>query len=168
MDEIEHAVGTAFLARRLAERLRLISDGAFVHGLLHDVGKLFLLKLRAEYLRIGGRPPSADEFEAVAAAHHASLGADALQLWGLPESVRAPVRWHHDPMNAPSHADAARLTYLANRLSHRYGFGCLPEEEREDLGSDPVSTVLGLPAAWLDKLDQEALSLSVAARHLVS
>jgi hypothetical protein len=31
-----------------------------------------------------------------------------------------------------------------------------------------VCAAIGLTAAWLDKLDQEALSLGVAARQLVS
>jgi putative nucleotidyltransferase with HDIG domain len=169
LDEIQHAVGTACLARRLAERLRLVSDDAFVHGLLHDVGKLFLMKMRAEYLRLGGRPPSADEFEAVMVEHHAEIGATALQIWGLPEAIRTPVRWHHEPAGAQHHTRAAALTYLANRLSHRYGFGCPPDDK--DVGTpadDPVCALLGLQDGWLDKLDQDALTLSVAARHLVS
>ncbi len=130
VDDIQHAVGTACLARRLAERLRIVADEAFVHGLLHDVGKLFLLKMRAEYLRLGGRSPSAEEFDGVMTSRHAEIGATALQLWGLPESVREPVRWHHEPFGATSQARAAAVTYLANRLSHRYGFGCPPDGRR--------------------------------------
>lgn len=168
LDEIQHAVGTACLARRLAERLRLVSDDAFVHGLLHDVGKLFLMKMRAEYLRLGGRPPSAEEFDAVLTTEHAEVGATALQIWGLPDAIRTPVRWHHDPTAAQHHARAAALTYLANRLSHRYGFGCEPDAESHDLAQDPVCPILGLQGNWLDKLDQDALALSVSARHLVS
>ena len=168
LEEIQHAVGTACLARRLGERLRMVSDDAFVHGLLHDVGKLFLMKMRAEYLRLGGRPPSAEEFETVLAAEHAEVGATALQIWGLPAAVRTPVRWHHDPASAEHHARAAALTYLANRLSHRYGFGCVPDSESHDLSNDPICSVLGLHGPWLDKLDQDALTLSVSARHLVS
>ena len=166
VDEIQHAVGTACLARRLAERLRIVSDDAFVHGLLHDVGKLFLLKMRGEYLRLGGRTPSIEEFDAVVAARHADIGATALQLWGLPEPVRTPVRWHHEPLSAPSDLQATAVIYLANRLSHRYGFGCVPETD-ETLTEDPVCPALGLRPGWLDKTDQEALSLGVTARHLV-
>jgi putative nucleotidyltransferase with HDIG domain len=167
VDDIQHAVGTACLARRLAERLRIVADEAFVHGLLHDVGKLFLLKMRAEYLRLGGRPPSAEEFDGVMTSRHAEIGATALQLWGLPESVREPVRWHHEPFGATSQARPAAVTYLANRLSHRYGFGCPPDDD-DGLIEDPVCAALGLHGGWLEKIDHEALSLGVAARHLVS
>jgi len=57
---------------------------------------------------------------------------------------------------------------VANRLSHRYGFGCPPDGDATDLLSDPVCAALGLQAQWLDKLDQEALAISVTAKHLVS
>jgi len=167
-NEMQHAVGTACLARRLAERLRVLSDEAFVHGLLHDVGKLCLMKMRVDFLRLGGRAPAADEFDGVMTAFHAEVGAAALQVWGLPESVRVPIRWHHDPLAAPAQTQAAAITYLANRLSHRYGFGCPPDDDRDSLLTDPIGAALCLPEAWLDKFDQEALSLSVSAQHLVS
>lgn len=168
VDEIQHAVGTACLARRLAERLRIVPDDAFVQGLLHDIGKLFLLKLRAEYLRLGGRPPAVDEFDAVAVTHHAEVGASALQLWGLPEVIRVPVRWHHSPLESPNHVQAVAITYVADRLSHRYAFGCPPDEGETSLVDDPICAGLALGANWLEKLDQEALSLGVTARQLVS
>lgn len=167
VEEIQHAVGTACLARRLSERLRVMSDEAFVHGLLHDVGKLFLLKLRGEYLRLGGRSPRPEEFDAVLAEQHSEIGAIALQLWGLPDSIRVPVRWHHEPQSSPAQAQAVAITYVANRLSHRYGFGCPPDVERDALVNDPVCLGLGLTGNWLDKLDHEALALGVTARHLV-
>jgi putative nucleotidyltransferase with HDIG domain len=169
LEEIQHAVGTACAARRIAERLRLVTDDAFVHGLLHDVGKLFLLKMRSEYLRLGGRPPAAEEFESVMADLHAEVGATALQLWGLPEPVRAAVRWHHEPLN-PAAADsrAAAIVYVADQLSHRYGFGCPPSEERPAIQDDPVCLTLGLQNGWLERFDEDALNLSLSARQLVS
>ena len=167
-NEMQHAVATACLARRLAERLRVVSDEAFVHGLLHDVGKLCLMKMRGDFVRLGGRPPAADEFEGVLTAFHAEVGSSALHVWGLPESVRVPIRWHHDPLAAPAQIQAVAMTYLANRLSHRYGFGCPPDEDQDSLLTDPIAATLGLADDWLERFDQEALSLSVSAQHLVS
>jgi two-component system chemotaxis response regulator CheY len=168
LEEVQHAVGTACLSRRLAERLNASTDDAFVGGLLHDVGKLCLMKMKAEFRRTGGTMPSAEEFDAASVLYHAEVGAAALQVWGLPESVRIPTRWHHDPMAAPSHAQMTAITYVADRLSHRYGFGCPPDAEKDVLLADPVCAALGIDAPTLDRLDQESLSISVTAQHLVS
>lgn len=166
--EIQHAVGTACLARRIARRLDTAGDDAFVHGLLHDVGKLVLLRLRSSYLRLGGRAPTTDEFDAVMAARHGDVGAAALEMWGIPESVREPVRWHHAPREAGDHARASALLYLSNRLSHRYGFGRQPARDDAPLETDEAIAELRLGAGWLAELDQEAVSLGMAAQHLVS
>jgi putative nucleotidyltransferase with HDIG domain len=168
LEEVQHAVGTACLSRRLAERLRLAPDEAFIAGLVHDVGKLCLLKMRSDFRRLGGTAPSAAEFEAASALHHAAVGAMALQAWGLPESVRIPTRWHHEPIEAPAHQQLTALTYVANRLSHRYGFGCPPDTDKDVLLADPMCAALGFNDAWLDRLDQEALAIGVTAQHLVS
>jgi two-component system chemotaxis response regulator CheY len=168
VEEIQHSVGTACLSRRIAERLRLPLDDAFVHGLLHDVGKLCLLKMRSDFRRLGGRLPSNEEFDETVGTSHPEVGAVALQVWGLPEPLRLSARWHHDPMAAPAHQQAVAVTYLANRLSHRYGFGCPPDEDRESLLADPAISALGLEENWLDQFDEEALTISMTAQHLVS
>jgi HD-like signal output (HDOD) protein len=166
-EEVEHAIGAACLARRVATLTGGNPDESFVHGLLHDIGKLFILKLRAEYARTGGRRPSTLEVDAVIAIHHAEMGGTALQLWGLPASVREPVRWHHDPLAAPEAPQAAATTYTADRLCHRYGFGCPPDKEPGNLSEDPICAALGITAARLAALDREAPSLLVAAKQLV-
>lgn len=166
--EIQHAIGTACLARRIAQRLSLPGDDAFVHGLLHDVGKLVLLRLRSTYLRLGGRAPSPQDFEAVMGDRHGDVGAAALEMWGIPESVREPVRWHHAPLQAGEHVHASSLLYLSNRLSYRYGFGRQPAGGAAPLEDDEVLASLELPHGLLAELDREAVSLGMAAQHLVS
>ena len=166
--EVQHAVGTACLNRRLATLVYAVPDEAFLHGLLHDIGKLCLLKMRTEFLRRGGRAPSGEEFDLSCAAFHAEIGAMALHVWGLPEAVRIPVRWHHAPLDAPTPSRDAALTYLADKLSHRYGFGCTPHPGTEDLRADPAAAAVGLRSDWLDRLDQDAVDIGMAASHLVS
>ena len=48
------------------------------------------------------------------------IGALAMQLWGLPPVLREPIRWHHDPLAAPTYPREAAIVYVANLLSHRY------------------------------------------------
>ena len=124
--------------------------------------------MRSDFRRLGGRLPSIEEFDETVGASHPEVGAVALQVWGLPEPLRLSARWHHDPMAAPAHQQAVAVTYLANRLSHRYGFGCPPEEDRDRLLSDPAISALGLKGNWLDQMDEEALTISMTAQNLVS
>jgi hypothetical protein len=56
--------------------------------------------------------------------------------------------------------------YLANRLSHRYGFGC--EKEEFDPTTDAASLELGLDPAWLVELDEKAPGLFSVARRLLT
>jgi hypothetical protein len=60
----------------------------------------------------------------------------------------------------------AAVIYLANRLSHRYGFGCEPDAT--DLLSDPVTSELELDAEWLSEIDQRAPGLFKVAREALS
>jgi hypothetical protein len=42
----------------------------------------------------------------------------------MPEALEQPVRYHHDPDACATHKGQATVIYVANRLAHRYGFGC--------------------------------------------
>jgi putative nucleotidyltransferase with HDIG domain len=168
----DHGVGTAYLARLVAEHAGLDPDEAFMHGLLHDMGKLLLLKLAADFTRFGGSLPPAPEIDAFVAERHAALGADILNRWQLPSRLQAPVRFHHRPEEATEFQEYAEVVYAANQLAHRYGFGCTPElpdgDDDEALASDPVGMRLGMTPAWLAGIDKRAPGLFAVARQIVS
>ena len=164
---IEHGIGTACLAGLVAERSGVDPDEAFVAGLLHDIGKLFLAKLRVQFVSGGGSKPSADEEEAVVREHHAHVGGIAMESWELPSAICAPVRWHHEPERARDFQQMASTIYAANRLSHRFGFGC-PKDEETDVVGDPVFIALRLTDAWLAETDGRATILFDAARQVVA
>jgi hypothetical protein len=49
----------------------------------------------------------------------------------------------------------ASVAYVANRLSHRYGFGCKRQTE-EPLIDDPVCASLRVSDEWLAQMDKSA------------
>jgi HD-like signal output (HDOD) protein len=162
---VEHSVGTACLARVVALRVGGRSDEAFAQGLLHDIGKLFVRTLIAEWVRRGGARLEDDGIEVIVAGEHAELGSMALEAWGLPVVLREPIRWHHDPLAAPEHTREAAVLYVANRLAHRYGFGCDVEEDAA-LASDPVVLALGGTQHWIDDMDRQAPLIEEAAAQM--
>lgn len=164
---MDHGLGTAYLGRLVAERAGLAPDAAFLVGLLHDLGKLVILKLAFDQKK-KGQGVTPDELEWLIQTTHAAIGARVLDRWQLPEEIVAPVAWHHDPDQAiEPHTRAAAVAWLANRLSHRYGFGCSPEPDA-DLLSDPITIGLGIDEAWLATADEKAPGLFQVARDVLA
>jgi len=164
--QVDHALGTACMAGLVAELAGADPDEAFANGLLHDVGKLFLLKSRSEFVRRGGAAPTRDEIDETIAECHAAVGDMSMHLWGLPAALREPIRFHHTPLEAPTYGNEASVAYVANRLSHRYGFGCDAEMD-ETFATDPVFTAMGGTEKWLGELDAKAPHLYEALRQAV-
>lgn len=162
--QVAHGVTTGMLARHIAQSSSADADEAFAQGLLHDIGKLFLLKLRAEYVRRGGVLPDSAELERVEREFHPEIGSLAMQLWGLPPVLREPIRWHHDPLSAPAYPREAAIVYVANLLSHRYAS---TDARTAELAADPAMTGLGLTEAWLARTDAQAAKLLESADKLV-
>ena len=162
---VDHCVGTGYLASYIAERVNADQDAAFLYGLLHDIGKFVILKLARDDKPI---PPTMGQarLDACIASRHAAVGARALQLWRFAEEIRLPVAWHHEPAQAPDQQTSARIAYLANRLAHRYGFGCEPEEM--DLLSDAVFTGFGFDERFLEQLDPRAPQLLDVASKIAA
>lgn len=162
--QIDHAIGTAYMAHVVAERVGWSRDEAFLAGLLHDVGKLWLLKLAHDYAGRNGAVP-ADELDEVVAAEHAGAGAVLLRGLQFPRHLIEGVMWHHDPQSAPNHAREAEVIYFANRLSHHYAFGCVRDER--PLLDDPCCVRLAVTEAWLQSLDARAVGLYTVARRIL-
>lgn len=99
-----HSAATALLSDQLAQRLPVeYPEGAFVAGLLHDLGRLLIaLTLTGEYQQVvelqrsSGQPLLECERE-VLGFTHPHLSADALACWNLPEPICTAVLHHHDP-----------------------------------------------------------------------
>lgn len=159
----DHALGTAYMARVVAERSRVNADEAFLCGLMHDIGKLVILKLAHEHQRRTGHPVPPHVVNEALTERHAVMGAVALRRWHLPEAVDDPVMFHHNYSRAPRFQREAAVCYLANRLSHRYGFGCAVDST--DLSSDEVLAVLGLDLEWLEATDSRAPGLFSVAQQ---
>lgn len=164
-DRTDHAIGTAYVARLAAEKAGVDENEAFLCGLLHDIGKLVVLKL-AHDAQKAGKPVPPEQLETAMIARHAALGGITLKRWKLPEALIEPVAYHHDYTQAQNRLVETAVVYAANLLSHRYGFGC-PQNGRALL-DDPVAEFLGLDAPWLEATDLHAPGLYEVARQILS
>jgi len=98
-----HSASVAILSDLLAQRLPVAyPEGAFVAGLMHDMGRLIMAQSLAEEFELiermhaGGLPRLECERE-VLGFTHPELSADALECWNLPPAIRMAVQAHHAP-----------------------------------------------------------------------
>jgi HD-like signal output (HDOD) protein len=99
----KHSVFVAVLSDLLAQRLPLdYPEGAFIAGLLHDVGHLLItvtypaVATRLLELSGEGEVPSLAREQELLDFTHPELSAAALEVWNLPDPIRTAVREHHD------------------------------------------------------------------------
>ncbi len=106
------------------DRLRMLPDEAYVAGLLHDLGKVFLAASRPdlwEEVEKAWRESDLQYFETENAywgMDHALIGAEVLHHWKFPLLLTEPINWHHAPELAPTHKMDARLLAAANYISN--------------------------------------------------
>ena len=112
----EHSIAVAIIARELCNLLKMRgTEEAFVCGLLHDIGKILLLrhdsKLYTELhdsTEVNDLPEKEKE---IYGFDHAQLGALAAHRWGLPEPLCHMILNHHNPAKAEQ---ALFMTYVTN------------------------------------------------------
>jgi putative nucleotidyltransferase with HDIG domain len=99
----DHALQCA----KVAMALEPAADGAFIAGVLHDIGRV----LQDEADRPKGR--------------HAALGAYLVALWGFPEALIEAVLHHHE-LPPPGGPDVRTAIYVAERIVNE-GIGVLED-----------------------------------------
>jgi putative nucleotidyltransferase with HDIG domain len=133
-----HSIETAVLARVLAGQTTppVDPEEAFVSGLLHDVGKMFLSGLlKDEYGRIVTRAGEEQIFLHRAerdemGCDHADVGRWLLERWKIPALYSRVVQHHHNPsqgfLDGSYPQTLCRVVDLANQLCR--GRRARPEE----------------------------------------
>lgn len=145
------AVGSRWLANKSG--LAAIAQEAFLAGLLHDVGKLFLLKVMEELgkngeLKTGATPAIVNE---VFNNLHVEQGYALMRNWLMPELYCEVVRDHQD--EDWNHGNQLlAVVRLANHACRVLGVG-LRSEPQFVLFTSPEAQALGLKEVALAELE---------------
>ena len=128
----QHALVCAIAAKWLAGKVgyAAMAQEAFLAGLLHDVGKLFLLKV-VEELGASGRlgvQASPALVSEVLNSMHVAQGCALMQRWNLPEIYRDVVRDHHLP-DLPTGNTLLAIVRLVNQCANKLNVGMRPDPD---------------------------------------
>ena len=150
----QHSTACAHMASLLEKNLNLsIRGGAFTAALVHDVGKLALYLLEDEPYRGACRLAAEQNCsifemeEELLGVTHTQAGDWLAAAWGLPESIRQVIAWHHDPQKC-SDEDTRILTsliHVANMMTSLrafdFGSGLLRFSPSDDYGWNKLMSV---------------------------
>ncbi len=166
---LEHSLGVATIARLLARRLGVPESentDHFVAGLLHDFGKIVLIRHAGEdYAPVlaaaaAGPVPLHQEEARRLGVDHAELGGLLIEHWGLPATLAGAVRYHHVPDHDGDWSLLRDTVFAANQIVRHLDFGDsgnpviepFPRPIRERFGADlaELTEALDDPGAELE------------------
>ena len=140
-----HSSACAILADQLAlYRATEFGEGAFVAGLMHDIGRLVIaVGLTPEHEAIQqmelatGTPVWWCEQE-ILGFSHAELSGLILERWNLPKPIQVAVETHHFlPCSTNGFAPLGQIVSLADDLTNQMGI-CIKQSRREVTEIGPV------------------------------
>lgn len=151
----KHSVACAFAAQWLAKRCGFVAMGpeAFIGGLIHDVGKLLVLKA---LVAVGERDREAPRITRTAAEEfldslHTECGGALIEKWLLPEMYAAVCRDHHRE-DYDSTNTLLVLVRMANAVCMKLGIGLSADHDMV-LVTCSEAGVLGLSDITLAELE---------------
>ncbi len=132
-------VGTA--SKNIAHNLGHLDIGsdAFVAGVLHDIGIQILHKFyHKKFIEIIELIEKKDiylldaEVEVLGLTHQ-DIGEYLAVKWNLPETLIAPIRYHHSPSNCKSNKVITAIVHLADFIAQHYNIGSFNWGQEMDL-----------------------------------
>lgn len=123
-----HSFGVGALARRLLSSENSDVQGeALSSGILHDIGRLLLLKADPQrfsaFLADGTVAYDTDREKEFFGTDHQQLGALLAEKWRFPSGVTAAIGYHHTPEKAASHSRLVATISIADILCHAMQIG---------------------------------------------
>ena len=140
----EHSLAVAILARELTDACQMRgAENAFICGLLHDIGKLILLKSNPEAFKEMSEKTDEDEMmkseDEVFGINHAEVGALLIKRWNLPDAISSVVLYHHEPVKTDQAIFTAHIINVADQIAGNYGYGVSPMKEDELSEDEEIS-----------------------------
>ena len=130
----EHSLVVGVYARELSNVLGMRgADQAFICGLLHDIGKIMLLRYDVEtYSQVLDKQTESEVLEwetETFGYNHAQIGGLVVRGWNLPDDACQVVLNHHNPSHSTKSMFLTHLIDVADTVANIHGYGLRLEEE---------------------------------------
>jgi putative nucleotidyltransferase with HDIG domain len=161
----KHSLTTAVAARRLAEFVSVPKETAFLAGLLHDIGRICVLR---GITTLRKRDPKGfvlpdNTIGEFTDALHCPMGEVLCKAWNIPAELADAIKRHHDLNLAEPKDMLAAVVQVADLMAAKIGASLHPEPNLK-LVERPAFTALQLDdvkvAMLLVELEDECESLS--------
>lgn len=149
----KHSSHVAALAYILARRLPGFkqAEDAMLAGLLHDIGKFYILNRVQDFPGLFEDPQQLDD---LLASWHTGVGKAIVDSWGFPESIAQAVDEHEDLERthhaSPDLVDIVLVANLIDNIKH------LPADAAPDLAAIPACQRMGISHESLRKILEES------------
>lgn len=136
-----HSIATAACAKVLARQMRFNQDYAFTAGLLHDIGRLVMVRCFPQHMqqviawRAEHDTTMLEAERAVLGSDHVDAGVALAEHWNFSDTMRQAIAGHHDP-EKPGAGFLATIIHIADAVVH-----ALDLAQMQDDIVPPVSTV---------------------------
>ncbi len=152
-----HSIATAIISDQIAihgmssNRRPAFPEGAFIAGLLHDIGRLVLAELAPDLydtihalFQLGGVSMLDCERE-VLSITHADIGGAAANAWGVGETIRQAVIHHHCPQCPQTARSLSEVVSEADTCANRMGLSMFRSGALTDGKAERAFADIGLP-----------------------
>ncbi|MGE5342005.1 MAG: HDOD domain-containing protein [Candidatus Omnitrophota bacterium] len=161
-----HSIATAYFADIMERKLKLKhSEGYYIGGLLHDIGKVLLYQYYPQkfeeiiLMQIDDGVPDYEAEKEVLGVDHAEIGGYLAENWKFGREIIEAIRCHHLAKKQNVNAVTAVVS-ICNLLSKKAGL-CFPWDEKSfDLKSHPGWALLSEQGKMTIDVDQTILMLS--------
>jgi HD-like signal output (HDOD) protein len=153
-----HSLACAGLSRQLALRLRKFTLFA---GLIHDIGRIVLDQffhenfVKAIKTSAEKKIPLLEAETSVFGFSHQEVGDWLTSRWELPQDIRIPIVYHHNPSKTEYAREITTLVHLADSLCYDLGLN-LPGLDTKPQLDTALITQLGFTQEDLDAVKASA------------
>lgn len=133
---------------------------AFVCGVMHDIGRLLLLKMDPEkYVRFYDDGESVSDLEKEASwfgSDHQAAGQILAQKWNFPVSFVTAIAHHHDPVQAHNDQLLVSAIHIADIICHAFNLG-RSGNEFVSMFSRSAWQILEIDSELLEQITRQSL-----------